>query len=57
MSPAASYVTVVFLGAPAGIFDFASFSFQVPMWGLSKKPTTTVAKNSGSIKEIAFAFM
>jgi hypothetical protein len=42
---------VLFLGAPAPIFDFASFSFQVPICGLSAANATIAARTHPTIAD------
>lgn len=42
--PEASCVTVVFFGAPVGIFDLAPLSFQVPCLDCRKTTTTRCEK-------------
>src|SRR5207245_9240153 len=46
LSPAASYTTVVFFGAPAPILDLASSSFQVPIFTSSAATHTAAAATS-----------
>lgn len=57
VSPWASYTTVVFLGAPAEILDFASLSFQVPIWGDWASAVAAPAKQSARVRARAFVVM
>jgi hypothetical protein len=42
---------------PGVIFDFASFSFQVPIWGSAAKHTAPAKKQDASVNPIVFVFM
>ena len=47
-----------FFGAPGTNFDFASFSFQVPICGSSANDTAAAAKKqSATINPVVFVFM
>jgi hypothetical protein len=48
---------VVFFGAIGGNFDLASFSFQVPIFGLLAKPTATATKHRARVNTIVLVFM
>jgi hypothetical protein len=43
-------------GAPGGNFDLASFSFQVPIFGLLAKPNAAT-KHRARVSRIGFAFI
>src|SRR5271166_53295 len=57
LSPAASYTTLLFFPAVGGILDLASFSFQVPIFGLAAKPAATATKHRASVNTIVLVFM
>ena len=47
-------MTVVFFGMPATSFDFASFSFQVPICGLAKHTAAATKHNARLIPSVLF---
>jgi hypothetical protein len=47
----------VFLPVPAANCDFASFSFQVPIWGSAAKHTAAAKKQNISVNPNIFVFM
>jgi hypothetical protein len=47
----------LFFGAIAGIFDLASFNFQVPKFGLLAKLAATARKHRATVNTIVLVFM
>jgi hypothetical protein len=47
---------MVFFGAPGWNFDLASFSFQVPIWGLAKH-SVRAAKQVAIVSAIVLSFI
>jgi hypothetical protein len=50
-------VTLVFLGAPAGIFDFDSFSFHDPTFGSDAQHVIESARQTARPRQIFLMFM
>jgi hypothetical protein len=57
LSPSSAYVTVVFFIIPAGIFDLASLSFQLPIWGFWAELMTNATEHTTNVNSIDLTFI